>query len=133
MSAASAESAWWKWTRWLTLIALVFALHVGFIFAFGQRRPVVPRAIFDVPKLRMVGNDELLALNDPTLFALPNQHDFASSVWMQMPVVSQPPFRWTEPPRWLPLPMETLGAVFRQFMQTNSFAVFQLNFKPPPK
>ena len=72
----------------------------------------------------------MLALNDPTLFVLPHQRDFASAVWLKLPEVKQPSFCWTEPPRWLPLPADKLGATFDQFMQTNSFASYPLNFKP---
>jgi TonB family protein len=133
MNAASGDFMPWKWTRWLMLIALVFALHVGFIFAFGQRKPGIPRAPINVPKLRLVGNDELLALKDPTLFALPNQNDFDSSAWKQLSEISQPTFRWMETPRWLEMPADTLGVAFVRFMQTNSYAAFDLNFKPTPK
>ena len=135
MNASSADSrvARWKWARWLVFIAVVFAAQAGFIFAFGQRKSVVPRAVADVPKLQFAGNNELLALDDPTLFALPNQNGFASSVWWQMPNVAPPSFRWTEPPRWLALANENLGAVFSQFMQTNVFAAFEMNITPPPE
>jgi len=124
----------WSRTRLLTLIALVFAAHIAFIFAFGEKQEIVPRAVINVPTLKLADDsDELLALNDPALFALPNPKDFASAVWLKMPDVKQPSFRWTETPHWLPLSAEGLGAAFSQFMQTNYFAGYQLNFKPQPK
>ena len=76
-------------------------------------------------------SDELLALDDPTLFALPHSEDFVTAMWSQAPVVKQPPFRWTEAPRWLPLSANELMAVFNRFMQTNRFAGFALQLKPP--
>jgi hypothetical protein len=136
MKAVSAELHPVKWsrTRWLTLIALVFAAHIGFIFAFGERKQIIPRVVTDVPKLQLVDHpDRLLALNDPTLFAAPNPNDFASVVWPRAPVVKQPPFRWMEPPCWLELPADELGMVFNQFMQTNRFVNFQIEFTPPPQ
>ena len=47
-----------------------------------------------------------------------------------MPGVKQPSFRWTEPPRWLPLPADELGAAFARFMQTNSSGGHSFDFKP---
>jgi hypothetical protein len=136
MNAAvvQAEPRTWSRSRWLTLIALVLAAHIGFIFAFGERRQIVPRTVRNVPTLTLAADsDELLALNDPTLFAQPHQRDFAAAVWLKMPDVKQPSFRWTESPRWLPLSADELGAVFGRFMQTNFFASYRLDFKPPPK
>jgi hypothetical protein len=136
MNVVSAELHPVKWsrTRWLTLVALVFVAHIGFIFAFGERKQIVPRVAANIPKLQLVDHsDILLALNDPTLFAAPNAKDFASVIWLQAPVVKQPSFRWTEPPRRLELSADELGMAFNQFMQTNRFANFQIEFKPPPQ
>jgi TonB family protein len=50
-----------------------------------------------------------------------------------MPEVKPPSFRWTEPPRWLPLAADGLGAAFGEFVQTNFFAGHPLDFKPAPE
>lgn len=121
----------WTPARWLTVITLVFAAQAALIFLFGEKKEVVPRVAMNVPTLTLANNsDELLALNDPTLFALPHQQDFASATWLKMPGVKQPSFRWTEPPRWLPLPADELGAAFARFMQTNSPGSHSFDFKP---
>jgi hypothetical protein len=147
MNAASAEphpaelagtkppgKRWWAHSRWLLLVAIVFAVHVALLFAFGGRKPLVPRAVTDVPKLKLMGAaGEWLALNDPTLFALPHRADFAAAFRRQTVVGEQPTFYWTEPPRWLRLSPDELGLVFNQFMQTNRFAGFELELKPPPQ
>ncbi|HZT23420.1 MAG TPA: hypothetical protein VFB55_10970 [Verrucomicrobiae bacterium] len=118
-------------TRWLALIALVFAAHVVLIFAFGDRKPIVPRPVRNVPHLQLV-DAESVALDDPTVFALPHARDAAAVGWKTIPAVPQPRFRWTEPPQFLPAPAD-LGAAFEHFLRTNSFAAFTLDFKPPPK
>jgi hypothetical protein len=124
----------WSRRRWLALIALAFAVHIGLVFAFGEYNPVAPRVATKVPTLQLVDDPgELLALNDPTLFALPHPSDFASGVWRQMPAGRPPSLRWTESPRWLQLSGDKLGMVFNQFMQTNRFADFPLELRLPPK
>ena len=124
----------WTRSRWLTLIALIFAAHVLLLFAFGGRKQIIPRAVTNVPKFNLADNSsEWLALNDPTLFALPHQKDFASAIWLPAHVLEPPSFRWTEPPRWLPLPADKLGLAFNQFMQTNRFAGLELQLKSPAK
>jgi TonB family protein len=135
MNAASAEphpaGLAWTRSRWLTLIVLVFAAHVALLFVFGGRKQIVPRPVTNVPTLKLADDSsELLALNDPTLFALPHPRDFASAVWQQTAVLKQPSFRWTESPHWLPLAADELGLVFNQFMQTNHFADFELQLRP---
>jgi hypothetical protein len=122
----------WSLSRWLILIALVCAVHVALLYMFGARKQIVPRTVADVPTLKFAGNsDALLALNDPTLFARPRPGDFVAAMWSQAPVVKSPSFRWTEPPRWLPLSADELMTVFNRFMQTNQFAGFALQLKPP--
>jgi hypothetical protein len=124
----------WTRGRWLTIIALVFAAHVALLFVFGGRKQIVPRAVTNVPTLKLADNSsEWLALNDPTLFALPHPRDFATASQVQTPVLKQPSFRWTEPPGELTLSAQDLGMVFNEFMQTNHFAGFELQLKPPLK
>jgi hypothetical protein len=128
------QSKGWSQKRWLAVIVVIFAAHVALIFILGEKGEIVPRPVENAPSLKLANDsDELLALNDPSLFALPNPKDFASSVWLKMPDVKQPSFRFMESPRWLPLSAENLGATFQQFMQTNYFAGYQLDFKPQPK
>jgi hypothetical protein len=117
------------------LVALVFAAQVALIFALGEKQFPAPRAVVNVPQLTLADNSsELIALDDPTLFALPHANDFAPAVLSEMAVSPQPPFRWTAPPGKLLVPaVENLGAVFTQFMQTNQFAAPLLDFKPEPK
>ena len=124
----------WTRSRWLTVIALVLAAHVALLLVFGGRKQIVPRAVTNVPALKLADNSsEWLALNDPTLFALPHQKDFASAIGRQT-AAKQPSFRWTEPLRPLPSPAaDELGLAFDQFMQTNRFAGFELQLKPSLK
>jgi len=124
----------WPLSHWLILIALVCAAHVALLFMFGTRKQIVPRAVAAAPTFKLAGGpEELLALNDPTLFALPHAGDFVTGIWSQAPVTTSPSFRWTEPPRWLPLSADELMTVFNRFMQTNRVAGFAPPLKPPVK
>jgi hypothetical protein len=124
----------WTRSRWLVLVILIFAAHVGLLFAFGARKPIVPQAAARVPMLKLANKaDEWIALSDPTLFALPHSMDLMPVFRAQTFVVTQPSFRRTEPPGWLPLLVEALGADFNAFMQTNRFAGLELQLKPALK
>lgn len=124
----------WPRHRWWLLVALVFGAHIGLIYALGDRRPIVPRPLEPAPELRLaVGSSELLALHDPTLFALPHPSGFSATAWRQKSQSEFPPFRWTEPPRWLALPVEQLGDTLRRFVQSNAFARVEFEALPAPQ
>ena len=79
-------------------MTLVFAAQVALIFALGEKRFPSPRTVTNVPQLTLAdSSSELIALDDPTLFALPHANDFASAVWGGITNVTQPSFRWMEP------------------------------------
>ena len=134
-AAQKPPGAGWSWQRWLTLVLLVFAAQLALIFVLGEKKFPPPRAVANVPRLTLAdGSNELIALEDPTLFVLPRANDFASAGQAEMSVVTQPFLRWTEPPGELLSPdNETLGAVFTRFMRTNQFAAPTLDFQPEPE
>jgi hypothetical protein len=124
----------WSKRKWFIVIAIIFAAHIAIIFTLGERKQIVPRPVTNVPNLKLADNSgQMLALDDPTLFALPHLEGFAGPA-LRIQQLGQ--FRrqdWTEKPRWLEMPAENLGATFSRFMQTNYFAGHPLNFKPQPK
>lgn len=131
-SAVIEPRAWSPARRWLWIL-LVFAAHLGLIFALGNRQPVRPRPPAPAPSLSLAPDaSEWLALNDPTLFALPHRQGFAGAAWLKIHTNEILPFRWTEPPRLLPLPVADLGMTFAQFMRTNVFVSRQFESKPVP-
>jgi hypothetical protein len=140
MNPAPAESPVprWTWTHWLAAIAIVFALHVTLVFIFGSHKPVVPEQVKNTPSLALTGEsaDDLLGLNNATLFALPDRDGFSGLMWAPPPL-SFHQQDWTEDPHWLagnsPLAVSELGAAFNHFAQTNHFARigFEFNQAPP--
>ena len=121
----------WSRSRWIVLVALTFGLHVGLIYALGSRKPIEKRSVKNQPTMQLATrSDESLQLNDPTLFALPHLRGFAAQTWLHLPQVAFAPFRWTEPPRLLPLPVQKLGAAFRQHANAQSSATLEIPIRP---
>jgi TonB family protein len=115
-----AEPQRWPASRWYGLIALVLATQFGLIFWLGKSRPVVTSPPADLaPLLQLAGPGaiQVLALNDPTLFALPHHESFSGPAWMTIQEFR--PSVWSEPPRFLSLVRDQLGADFQSFMTTN--------------
>jgi len=130
-SAGSRRSENWSTPRRITIIALVAAVQIALIFVFGEKQAIHPRAALHVPTLKLADNTgEQIALNDPTLFVLPNPKDFASAIWLKREAQAPPIFRWTESPRWLPLNTNSLGGVFGDFMKYGFSAGHAYDYKP---
>ena len=122
MNSAGASGSWSR-RHWYGVIILIFIGQLIFIFWLGQRTPFSRRWVAPGPAIRLAGpgSAQLLSLTDPTLFALPHVHGFSGPAWLNVAPLSFQPFLWTEPPRWLSLPVEQLGAAFHQFIATNEF------------
>jgi hypothetical protein len=124
MMQAQVEPWPWPRRRWWTFLVLAFASQVALIFWLSERATSLPRPPAPPPILHLAPaeSSELLALTDPTLFALPHVESFSGLAWMQVPPRKFPSFQWTETPRWLPLPTQELGAAFSRFIKTNAFS-----------
>lgn len=119
----------WSAMRWIVAVTLVFGLHIGLIYALGSRKPIELRPVKNAPAMQMTTSlNEFHQLNDPTLFALPHPRGFAAATWLRLPQIAFTPFRWTEPPRLLALPVQQLGETFLRFADTN--ASLRLEIQP---
>jgi hypothetical protein len=109
---------------WLA-VALVFASQVSVVFWLGNPPASAPGQRTAAPMIHLAGKDwqELLSLEDPTLFVLPHRNNFSGAVWVKNTPQPFEPTNTPEPPRPLPLLPEQLGATFAVFMETN----------PPPR
>jgi hypothetical protein len=135
MTSSLAQPSAWPRRRWWSLVALIFGLQLGIIFWLGENTPARQRQANPAPLLRMAGQayGEALALVDPTLFALPHQQTFSGPAWMSAPTQDFHPFVWSEPPRWLRLGSEQLGAAFQQFITTNEATPLLALGQPEPE
>jgi hypothetical protein len=133
------ESQRWPAKRWWALIGLVFTTQLGLILWLGRPQRVRPLPNDRAPTLQLAGQGaaEVLALSDPTLFALPHREGFSGAAWLTIHAQEFRPFAWSEPPFSL-APIQTqLGADFEKFMSTNQpdglpvVAQPELKFKVP--
>ncbi len=77
--------------------------------------------------------ERMVAAERPDAFCLAQSRGFCRPAWLEPPHVQFHQLEWTEPPRWLQLPVGELGAVFSEFMETNHFASIKFELKPPPQ
>jgi len=118
---SSASDGRWSRRRWLLLIGLIFSGQVALIFLLGEHSPARARTRGPAPAFRLASPRaaEFLALEDPTLFALPHRQGFSGRAWLHVFSQKLPSFEWSEQPQWLPLPVAQLGQTFNRFMETN--------------
>ncbi len=118
MNAAVAQGERWPLRRWLAALGLVGAGQLIFIFWLGDYSAPKPRSPALAPVIEVPGQAslELLALNDPTLFALPHRQGFAGVAWMAASRPPEPPADLADEPFWLPLSTRGLGQDFSHFL-----------------
>jgi hypothetical protein len=133
MNSFAIEPRIWTWRRWCLLVALTFSAQLGLIFSLGDRSPPPMRSPRPAPKLAVVGNSssQLIALTDPTLFALPHQVGFSGPAWMQISYMPPHTNEWNEEPRWLPPQTEQLGVMADSLPQIEPLTTF-VPFEPEP-
>ena len=134
MTFARIELRLWSRRRQWGMVGLVFGAQLGLIFWLGNTVPIHPRPAAPGLAFRLAGSDsaELLALNDPTLFALPHRQGSAGPASLGTPRTESPSFQWPEPANSLFLAVDELGASFNRFIQTNAFDSIQLPANPEP-
>ncbi len=112
----------WPLRRWALLVAIVAAAQLGIIFLFGDYRLPSPRKAAPSPTVAVARNSssELLALSDPTLFALPHEKSFAGRAWMNPPPFPQTTNVVADEPFWLAMPVQRLAEGFADFLESHS-------------
>jgi len=127
MSSVPAQAATWPRRRWWLLTGLIFVSQVTLIFWLGEHGHPRPRALGPAPGLRLVrGWSQALALQDPTVFALPHRQGFSGPAWLDSKPLEFPAYDWSEPPRWLPMSLAPLSDNFSEVQETNPFDPIQL-------
>src|SRR5689334_11618382 len=70
-----------------TAVALVLAAQIGLAFLLGNRSLPAPDHPTAAPAIQLCpsGPEELLSLQDPTLFVLPHRENFSGEAWLKVP------------------------------------------------
>jgi hypothetical protein len=111
----------WAIGRWGAFISMVFIVQLGLIFWLG-RPHAIPAPVVDFPpaiRLAGPGAADVLALSDPTLFALPNLKNFSGPAWLSFTDQDLRPSVGVEATPSLALAREELGTAFQTYMSTN--------------
>lgn len=110
-------------------VGVVFGVQIAVLFWLGNPPPVQQLHPTAAPKFSLVTNgwNELLALQDPTLFILPHRNNFSGAAWLKIPSQDFQPTNSGEPTLPLQLLPEQLGATFTAFMQTNPAPSIQMD------
>ena len=74
-------------------------MQLVLIFWLGEYKDISPRLVHPAPTLNLAADaePELLALYDPTYFALPQKEGFAGLAWLNPEPPAFPRFGWSEP------------------------------------
>jgi TonB family protein len=135
MTSALVEPRPWSRRRWWGMVGLVFGVQLALIFWLGEtslahRRPAAPGLTL---KLAGSASAELLALHDPTLFALPHKQEMPTPTWWRTPQPELHEFAWPEPTNHPHLAIDQLGTAFNRLAETNAFGPLPLPAKPLPE
>lgn len=120
--------------RWWSIVAVVFVAQVAAIYWLGERHPPRPEPHPPGPSLEFARPSlrEWIALEDPSLFALPRPQSFSGLAWLTPTNPPPPSFDWSDAPEWLPLDLPQLGLSLNRFLQTNTFGANPLPIRPNP-
>ncbi len=138
MSAIESEVPWSR-GRWWGMVLTIAAVQVLLVFFLGERTPIVPRRAGLDSSFTLASNlspgspiGDLLAIADPTLFALPDPRNFSGRAWLLPRPLVQPSFTWTEPERWLTQSVAELGSTVDALGKKNRLRYRTFDEKPPP-
>lgn len=132
-AANNGPRAWTNRQYW-AMIGLAVVAHFALVWIFGEKQIPVPRLAIKVPRLTLTGDqDELIQLKDPTLFALPQAEDFGANSDNAHINYARKDFTYREEPHWLAYGESRLGAVLGNYLATNDFKGWALDFKPEPE
>jgi hypothetical protein len=136
MNTAPSDRVRWSPRRWIYTILIVVGIHLVLIMHFGEREASLgppPGFGASIELAADVWSEKQLAeAADPTLFALPNPKSFSGDAWFTFTPIGHQVVDWTEPPRWLALNTNRLGAAFSQLVDTRKSTPLLVADMPMP-
>jgi TonB family protein len=120
--------------RWILFVLLAFVLQVAFILWLSDEKTISLRKPAAGLRLSFAtSGSDFLELSDPTVFALPHRRGFSGQAWLRKTPPPEHWFEWSEQPRWLGLPAETLGRVGSPTAEASQFDMVELLTTRPPQ
>jgi TonB family protein len=115
------------------MVVLVFLVQLGLIFWLGSPASIRPRPAAQNLTFRFAETTatELLALTDPTLFALPHQLNPAVPARPKTPRPEYHSFQWPAPTNQLLPALGQAGTAANRLVEPNDFPALQLPASPP--
>lgn len=132
MTAVLAEPRHWSRRRWWGMVTLVFIVQLALVFWLGSTAPIHPRPVSSNLTFRFAGTGaaELLAVTDPTLFALPHRQNRVMPARAASPRPAHQFSPWpTRTNQLLPV-LGQANTVFNPLVETNDFTALQLPVRP---
>ncbi len=125
----------WTGARWRRSVLVVLLAQIWFLIFFtGEKQAPIPHrsssekiAILAMPE----DQEQLhaaLQVEDPTLFAQPQQHNFSGAAWLNQKAFPYSIPGWAEPPRLLAMPTWELARDMSLYLQArpgNSLSLFE--------
>lgn len=135
----SSEPVRWTPRRWLSAIAIAFAIQATIVLAFGRRSkppaetPRFPTAIQLVlgdPRTNLLWT--LAGLEDPLVLALPTLRGFSRQAWLEFEPLRYQPAEASENTTWFELSNPALGSAFTDYVKSNRLPPELIAEKPFP-
>src|SRR5256885_747952 len=119
---------------------MLLLAQLSLIFYFGERSRRLPRALRLRTSLHFAVDDwsaqqlqQLSAITDPALFALPSLEGFSGKAWLTFSQRDYKPSNWSNAPVWLSLNAAHLGTEFFAFAESNALPLVALVGKWMPE
>lgn len=110
----------WSARKWTGMTLLIFIVQMGLIFWLSEP-PGASRKIPHRPEPGLrpapTGEAEFIALQNPTLFALPQPESFSGLAWLNRPALPVEFFEWTAAPALTALTVEQLQRSFASLLR----------------
>lgn len=133
MHSTNTTTVRWSAQRFMSVIAVVFAVQIGLLFLLGdgisKSKQVTRDGIqfgFVATELKETEIFRHLLATDPTLFVVASDRDFSGEAWLKKRVASYAPAEWDEPPEWLPMDVQSLGDSFVRSVRFNDSKKFEV-------
>jgi len=134
MNGAVTEPRAWSRLKLATVTVIAAAAQAGLIYWASDRKPFYPRTALARPAVQLaaLAHNDLLVLNDPTIFSRAHPEGFSGPAWLSIRVQPSDPDTNTAPQQWLALASAQLGETFRGYAETDRLATLSIAFRPQP-